>query len=127
MIRAWILLSCLVISTLFRAFSEETEEYFHFFYGKPFLFSGHLMDKHSYTYFFMELVIAMAYVGSSLIQDSTPRAFIWLFLGILFLDLLHFMLWFRDPGPGWNLIKTLMFGIPLLFVECRRIWSQSKL
>ena len=130
MTRAWILLSCLVISTLFRAFSEETEEYFHFFNGKPFLFSDRLLDKHSYTYFFMELVIGMAYAlcirNPKWLRDTTSAFILNLFIVITVLYWLHFLLWMRDEGPGFNIVKTLLFGLPLLYEECRKIWTRSK-
>lgn len=124
MVRAWIIFFCLTISVVFRVFSEETKEYFQFFNGKPFLFSDRLLDKHSYTYFFMELMIAIGYASCMLIQDQTPKFFLWLFLGIMIFDLLHFILWMRDPGPGWNIIKCAMFGVPLLAYEIKTRWTR---
>lgn len=129
MTRGWILLSCLVLSTLFRAFSEETDQYFHFFNGRPFLLSAELMDRHSYTYFFMELVIGIAYAvcirNPRWLHDVTSAFILNLFIVIMVLDWLHFIIWMRDPGPGFNFIKTLLFGLPLLFVELRRTWNRT--
>ena len=126
MVRAWIIFFCLTISVVFRLYSEETKEYFHFFNGKPFPFSDRLLDKHSYTYFFMELLIMIGVVSCLLIRDDTPRFFFWLILGIAVFDLLHFVLWMRDPGPGWNIIKCAMFGVPLIAYEIRMRWDHYK-
>lgn len=123
MLRAWILFSCLVLSVLFRIFSEDTEEYFKFFNGKPFPFSDHLLDKHSYTYFAMELLIAIGYSWCILIRDNTPKSFLWLFMAITVLDLIHFILFKRDPGPGWNIIKCSLFGVPLILYEIKTRWT----
>ena len=126
MFRAWMIFSCLTLGVLFRVFSEKTEEYFHIFNGKPFLFSDRLLDKHSYTYFFMELVSAIGIGSCLLVQDNTPKYFIRLFMVILVLDLLHYILWMRDEGPGWNIIKCTMFAIPLFYVELPRLWIRLK-
>jgi hypothetical protein len=126
MVRAWIIFSCLTLSVLFRAFSYETEDYFQFFNGKPFPFSDRLLDKHSYVYFAMELIIAIGYAACMIIRDDTPKFLLWLFFAILVLDLLHYILWMRDEGPGWNIIKCAMFAVGLLYYELPRLWKQFR-
>ena len=126
MVRGWILFSCLTLSVLFRLFSEQTDSYFKFFNGKPFPFSDRLLDKHSYVYFAMELIIAIGYSLCMIIQDSTPKWLLWLFFAIMVADLLHYILWMRDEGPGWNLIKCTLFGLPLLYLELNSLWRQYK-
>lgn len=88
--------------------------------------SERTLDVHSWVYFLMEHVIAIALAMCIIIRDDTPKFFFFLFIGILALDMVHYLLFFRDEGPGWNIIKTLLFGLPLLYVECKRLWIQLK-
>lgn len=114
MVRGWIILSSLVLSTLFRLFDK---------IGKTdwpvvhFPFSDRTLNFESYIYFLMEHLIAIAIAGCLLIQDSTPRLLLWVFFGILCLDMLHYILFFRDEGIGFNLAKVIVFIIAI-------IWSQ---
>lgn len=73
----------------------------------------------------MEHLIALGIAMCIIIRDSTPKILFFLFIGILVLDLVHYLLFFRDEGPGWNIIKTLLFGIPLLYLECKKIWNHT--
>lgn len=110
-------MSSLVLGVIFRLWEYDKSN------TVGFLLSERTLDIHSWVYFLMEHVIAIALAMCIIIRDSTPKQFFFLFIGILVLDLVHYLLFFRDEGPGWNIVKTLLFGIPLLFVECKRIYD----
>lgn len=120
MIRGWLIFSSLVFGVMFRLWRYNQAE------TVSFLFSEHRLDLHSYVYFFMEHIIALQIAGCIIIKDSTPRYLFWIFIAILILDFMHYLLFFRDEGIGWNLIKAVIFGIPLLYFELSRIWTQLK-
>lgn len=119
MIRGWILLSSLVLGVLFRIFTP--------FEGRnTFLFSSRILDRNTFNYFLMEHIVAIAVAFCLLIKDSTPVSLLKLFVLIIILDLIHYKLFFRDEGPGWNLIKCTLFGLPLLYIEIKRHWTHLK-
>jgi hypothetical protein len=39
------------------------------------------------------------------------------------LDLLHYMLFFRDEGIGFNLVKVIIFSLPLLWIQLKQFWN----
>lgn len=116
MIRGWTILSTLVLSTLFRLFDKV---------GKAdwplvdFPFSEKALNFESYIYFLMEHLIAIGIAGCLLIQDSTPRLLLWVFFGILCLDMMHYILFFRDEGIGFNLVKVIIFILAILWSHRR--------
>ena len=59
-----------------------------------------------------------------LIEDQTPRWLIQLFVIILLIDLIHYILFFRDEGIGFNLIKVLVFGLPLAWIQSKQLLNQ---
>lgn len=119
MIRGWILFSSLVLGVLFRIFTP-------FQGSNTFLFSDRVMDRNTWTYYTMEHLIAIGVSACLLIKDSTPIQLLRLFVAILILDLIHYQLFFRDEGIGFNLLKVILFGIPLLYIEIKRNWTHLK-
>lgn len=120
MIRGWILFSTLTLGVIFKMWPD---------YGKdqiPFPFSSKTLNTQSWIYFSMEHLIAMAYAICFLIRDNTPRWLLWLFFAIMCLDLLHYILFFRDETVGFNLVKVILFGVPLLYLEIKNQWSNLK-
>lgn len=120
MVRGWIIFSCLILGVVFRVYQFDKT------HTISFPFSERTLDRHSWVYFFMEHIIYLGLALCIIIQDSTPKFLLWLFFAILVLDLFHYVLFFRDEGPGWNLIKVIIYGIPLLFIELKRLWHQFK-
>lgn len=127
MVRAWIIFSTLVLSVVFKLFIKHGKAELND--GQDwapvhFLFSQVTLNRESWVYFLMEHVIAVGIAGCLLIKDSTPRGLLWLFLAILLADGIHFLLFYRDEGIGFNLAKVLLFGIPLIWIQLQRLWSQ---
>jgi hypothetical protein len=118
MVRAWLIFSSLILGVLFKIFTENGPLYDFF------LFSDKKITSQLWIYFTMEHIIALQIASCVLIHDNTPRFFFWLFFFILILDLLHYILFFRDEGPGWNVIKACIFGAPLAYVEIKNLWTR---
>jgi hypothetical protein len=118
MIRGWIIFSSLVLSVLFRLWLPTATKVV----GFP--FSEESISIQSWVYFTMEHIIAVAIAACLLIQDSTPRKLLWLFLIILCVDLIHYWLFYRDPGIGFNLAKVLTFAIPLTWIQLRQLFHK---
>ena len=78
------------------------------------------------VYYTMEHIVAIAVALCLLIKDSTPKWLLWLFFGIMCADFFHYICFLRDSGPGWNLIKVVVFGLPLLYIELKIIWIRYK-
>jgi hypothetical protein len=113
MVRAWIILSTLVLGVLFKLWKD--------YQGTvSFPFSSTKLPTQSWIYFLMEHVNAIAIASCLLIHDNTPRWLLWIYFYILVLDLLHYVLFFRDEGIGFNLVKVLMFSIPLLWIHLKQ-------
>lgn len=124
MVRAWIIFSSLILGVVFRSWKfDETNRI-------NFPFSHRTLDTHSWVYFCMEHIIALAYalciINPKWLLDATPTWLIWLFFAILCLDLIHFVLFFRDEGVGFNLVKAMLFGLPLIYTETKRNWTHLK-
>ena len=124
LIRGWILLSCLALGALFRLNRPFTGN------GQTFLFNERVLDRESHVYYSMEHVIAIAFafciINPNWLRDNTPKWVLWVFIGILTLDYLHYYLFFRDEGAGWNLIKMTIFGFCVLYVQLNRQWTHLK-
>ena len=116
MVRAWILFSTLTLSVIFKLWPD---------YGGnvTFPFSTKSLNTQSWIYFVMEHIIAIGVASCLLIQDQTPKAFFVLFFVIMCLDLVHFVLFFRDDGMGFSLFKVILFGLPLLYFEIKGLWA----
>lgn len=113
MVRAWIILTTFVLSVLFKLWGD--------YQGTmSFPFSESKLPTQSWIYFLMEHLSAIAIGFCVLIQDDTPRWMIQLFILILLVDLFHYLLFFRDDGIGFNLLKVLCFGLPLLWIQLRQ-------
>ena len=115
MVRGWIILSTFVFGVFFRLWKD-----YQGTVGFP--FSETKLPSQSWVYFTMEHVSAIAIACCVLIEDSTPRWLIKWFILLLIIDLVHYLLFFRDEGIGFNLIKVIVFGLPLLYLEIKRIW-----
>lgn len=120
MIRGWIIFSSLVFSVMFKLFVDDGIRIDFF----P--FSDAAITKQLWIYYLMEHIIAIQIAACIIIKDSTPRYLLWIFIAILILDFMHYLLFFRDEGPGWNLIKACIFGFPLLYMELKGIWDRLR-
>lgn len=124
--RGWFLLSTLVFSAMFRWFDKHGKAELN---GDKdwtpvgFKFHERVLNLESYVYFTMEHLNAVIIAILLLFKDSTPTWLLRLFVAIMILDWLHFTLFFRDEGIGFNLAKVILFGVPLLFEE---LWRQLK-
>ena|SRR6187399_1134469 len=118
MIRGWLLLSTLVFGVLFRSFRQYAVGQMYF----P--FSSKEMDAQTYVYYLMEHISAITVGLCLLIKDETPRWLIQLFILILIIDLFHYILFFRDEGIGFNLIKVIVFGLPLAWIQSKQLLNQ---
>lgn len=114
MIRGWIIFSSLVLSVLFKIFKDYTTGTI----GFP--FSRETTTAASHVYFITEHIIAIAIAACLLIHDETPRWLLKLFVVILIADFIHYLLFFRDPGIGFNLLKVIAFGLPLLWIHLKQ-------
>lgn len=117
MVRGWLLFSTLVLSVLFKLWPD---------YGNgsvSFPFSTKTLNNQSWIYFAMEHVIAITFIACLFVKDSTPEWLLRLFLAITIIDLCHFVLFFRDEGIGFNLVKAIIFGVPLLYLEINNQWK----
>lgn len=117
MIRGWILFSSLTLSVLFKAWPD---------YGSKihaFLFSKETLNTQSWIYYIMEHLIAIMVAGCLLISDNTPSWLLKLFFSIMLADMIHFLLFYRDEGIGFNLAKVIVFGLPLAYLEITDQWK----
>lgn len=124
MVRGWILFSSLVLGVIFRLWDYDKTHIVQF------AFSERTLDIHSWVYFFMEHTIALAFVlciiNPKWLRDTTPDLLLWWFFVILILDFVHYILFFRDEGAGFNLTKSILFGTPLLYLEFKNLWTLLK-
>lgn len=121
MIRAWILFSTLAIGVVFELIHDPGQK-------KPtdaiintikFPFSDYELTAHTYWYFIIKYINGAAIILCLLINDSTPRWLLWLFLSLCGLDLIHFLLLYRSEGSGYNLFKIIIFGLSLTWAQIR--------
>jgi hypothetical protein len=116
MVRGWILFSCLALSVIFRLYRPYTGEV-------KFPFSDRILNTETWVYYTMEHLIAIGVAACLFIRDSTPKQLIWLYFAILCLDFLHYLLFFRDETPGFNIFKVVLFGLPLLWIQLKHLWN----
>lgn len=126
MIRAWIILSCLVLSTLFKFFDKYGKEELAGLMTRRmgFIIDTRTLNIESWTYYAMEHLIAIAIAGVILIRDNTPRALIWVYFWILIADFIHYLLFYRDEGIGFNLAKVLVFGACFIYYGYRNTFNR---
>jgi hypothetical protein len=116
MIRGWLILSTLVFGVMFKLWKD--------YQGvATFPLSDAKLPMQSWVYFFMEHVNAICIAACLLIVDNTPKWLLWIYFYILILDLLHYMLFFRDEGIGFNLVKVIIFSLPLLWIQLKQFWN----
>lgn len=117
MVRAWILLSSLTLSVIFKLWPD---------YGskiRTFPFSVETLNTQSWVYYLMEHIIAVSVALCLVIKDATPKFMFVLFAFIMGADLLHYLLFYRDTGIGFNLIKVVVYAVPLLVLEIMKLWK----
>lgn len=115
MIRAWIIFSTLTFSVLFKFYRPV---------GKVgFPFSQWELNTDTYVYFILQHLSEIAIAGVLLIKDDTPRFLLWLYFGILIVDMIHYLLFYRDEGMGFNFVKVLVYGVAILYFS---LWKQFK-
>lgn len=122
MIRGWLLLSALVFSVLFKLFNKHGIAFLndgHDWAPVHFLFSKQSLNRESWVYYCMEHLNDVIYAACLLISDSTPRFLLWVFFAIMVFDWVHFLLFFKDEGIGFNLAKVLIYIIAFA-------WSHKK-
>ena len=118
MTRGWILFATLVLSVIFRLWnSTATGE-------AGFIFSQRRIPVQTWVYFTMEHIIAIGVALCIIIHDNTPRWIFLLFIGILVLDLIHYLAVYRDEGIGFNLVKVLLFAIPFLWTQLKPLLTR---
>lgn len=127
--RAWIILSTLVLSVLFKLFHKHGVSYLND--GKDwtpvdFPFSESVLNLESWVYFLMQHINEAAIAFIIPFQDRTPKFLLWLYFAILISDGLHFVLFYRDEGIGFNVFKVILFGAPLLYLELKNLWTLLK-
>lgn len=112
MIRGWILFATLVFSVLFKLWPDYSGTV-------TFLFSRETLNMQSWVYYMMEHVISSLVAACLLIKDNTPRWILYLFFALMVADLLHFFLFYRDTGIGFNLVKVIIFGSALSWTQLK--------
>jgi hypothetical protein len=116
MVRGWLIFSTLVLGVMFKLWKD--------YQGvATFPFSDKTLPMQSWIYFFMEHINAMCIGACLIIADDTPKWLLWLYFYILAMDLFHYMMFFRDEGIGFNLAKTILFGLPLTWIQLKRLYS----
>lgn len=120
--RGWIILSTLVFSVLFRLFDKHGKAEINEGEDWPpvnFPFSDVVLNLESHIYYKMEHLIAFLLAGLLCFKDSTPRWLFFLYFCIQGADWLYYELFFRDEGIGFNLVKVLVYGLPLVYASTR--------
>jgi hypothetical protein len=117
MIRGWLIFSSLVLSVLFRLWMPDATGQVGFAFRKE------SISVASWVYFTMEHIIAIIIACCLLIKDNTPRHLFILFVLILCVDMIHYWLFYRDDGIGFNLIKCLVFGVALLWIQFKQLFK----
>lgn len=120
--RAWAILTTLVFSVLFRLFDKHGKVELNG--GKDwspvsFPFSDKILNLESHVYFSLEHTISMLVAFTLCFKDSTPRWLFVVYFGIQAADFLHYWLFFRDEGIGFNLAKVLIYGSALVYASTR--------
>lgn len=118
MVRAWILLSSLTLSVIFKLWPDYGDKI------RTFPFSAETLNTQSWVYYLMEHVIAIAVALCLVIKDATPKFMLVLFACIMGADLLHYLLFYRDTGIGFNLVKVVVYLLPLLALELTKLWKR---
>lgn len=116
MVRAWLLFCSLVLSVIFRLWMPTATGTVGFAFRKE------DVSVQTWVYFTMEHTIAIIVAACLLISDNTPRVLFKVFLAILVIDLLHYWLFYRDEGIGFNLLKCLIFGVAVLWTQFKGRW-----
>lgn len=123
MIRAWILLSTLAIGVLFNLIPvperKSPNDPAPQVETVKFPYSDYELSEHTFWYFIIRYFNVIALVACMVIKDNTPRWLLLLFVGICVIDLIHFRLFYRSEGSGYNLGKIILYGIPT-------VWSQIR-
>lgn len=110
-------MSTLTLSTIFKLFV---------IYGKEdwpivhFAFSEKTLNLESWVYFTMEHINAIGIGCCLVINDNTPRWLLLSYIWILIADLVHYLLFFRDDGIGFNLFKVVIYGGCILYNEYKQ-------
>lgn len=122
-VRAWLLFFTLVIGVVFNLIpvKERKSPNDEVVIVDPvtFPFSDYTLSKHTFWYFVIEHANLIIIAACFFIPDNTPKWLFILFFGICILDLIHFRLFYRSDGSGYNILKALLFAIPM-------IWTQVK-
>jgi hypothetical protein len=123
MVRAWLLLFTLTIGVTFNFIfvparlspndpppKVETVK---------FPYSQYELSEHTFWYFIIRYINVIVLACCLLIKDNTPRWLFALFVFICVLDLIHFRLFYRSEGSGYNILKVLLFGIPTAWMQLK--------
>lgn len=113
MIRAWIILSSLVLGVLFKLWRDDYPQKFRF------IFTDATLPIQWGVYFLMEHLIAISIAACLVIKDNTPNFLLWLYFTIIVVDALYFVAFYRDEGIGFNLIKVVIYGLALFYFQMK--------
>lgn len=127
MIKAWILLSTLAIGVTFNLIWVPDRKSPNDPPPKvetvTFPFSDWELSRHTFWHFILRYVNVIAITACLCFTDKTPNWLLLLFVGVCLLDLIHFRLFYRSEGSGYNLAKIFVYGIPVLWVQIK-FWIQ---
>lgn len=125
MIKAWVFLSTLAIGVVFNLIwvparkspndpppQVETVK---------FPYSEYELSKHSFWYYILRYLNVAAIAACACFTDRTPKPLLVLFVVICIIDLIHFRLFYRSEGSGYNLMKILLYGIPTAWTQLRHL------
>lgn len=84
-----------------------------------FPFSEYELSEHTFWFFIIRYINVIILASCLLFKDNTPRWLLFLFVMICVLDLIHFRLFYRSEGSGYNILKVLLYGIPTLWTHIK--------
>lgn len=123
MIKAWILLSTLSIGVIFNLIlvpeRKNPNDPPPQIETVKFPYSDYELSRHTFWYFILRYVNVAAIAACACFVDRTPKWLLILFVFICIVDLIHFRLFYRSEGSGYNLMKILSYGIPTTWMQIR--------
>lgn len=122
MLRSWILFTILVLGVAFKLWNPDKEPW------ATFPFSNESIRRDAYIYYIFEGVNWILAAIAFLIPGKKYFFTLTLFLVLQCLDLVHFLLFFRDEVNSklyWNIVKVIVFGVSMLYDWLMRLHDQT--